>query len=81
MKFERAKTVSFVVLLGMWTYFRHYLNLVMLYSIWTEFDTIPYVSSASLIFIRRMADVSAACTPESTRSSGRPRTASGWCGG
>ncbi|THH08649.1 hypothetical protein EW145_g2568 [Phellinidium pouzarii] len=38
---ERTKAVSFVFFIGIWTYFRHYLNVVMLHSIWTEFDLIP----------------------------------------
>ncbi|KZV72106.1 longevity assurance proteins LAG1/LAC1 [Peniophora sp. CONT] len=41
LRLERAKVVSFVVFLGVWTYFRHYLNLVMLWSVYTEFETIP----------------------------------------
>lgn len=44
MKMERAKFVSFVVFIGFWTYFRHYLNIVILWSVWTEFDLIPEVS-------------------------------------
>ncbi|KAI0702904.1 longevity assurance proteins LAG1 LAC1 [Cytidiella melzeri] len=40
-QWKRAKVISFVVFLCIWTYFRHYLNLVMLWSIWTEFDLIP----------------------------------------
>lgn len=44
MKMERAKFASFVVFIGFWTYFRHYLNIVILWSVWTEFDLIPEVS-------------------------------------
>ncbi|KAJ7758965.1 longevity assurance proteins LAG1 LAC1 [Mycena maculata] len=40
-QWERAKLVSFVFFVGVWTYFRHYLNLVILWSVWTEFDLIP----------------------------------------
>jgi acyl-CoA-dependent ceramide synthase len=31
----------FVIFIGFWTYFRHYLNLVMLYSVYKDFDLIP----------------------------------------
>jgi len=40
-QWERAKVVSFVFFVGVWTYFRHYLNLVVLWSVWTEFDLVP----------------------------------------
>ncbi|PBL02421.1 longevity assurance proteins LAG1/LAC1 [Armillaria gallica] len=40
-QWERAKVVSFALFIGIWTYFRHILNLVILYSVWTEFDLIP----------------------------------------
>lgn len=40
-QWERAKVVSFVVFVGVWTYFRHYLNLVILWSVWNEFHLIP----------------------------------------
>jgi len=43
-QYERAKAVSFVFFVGVWTYFRHYLNLVMLWSVWTEFDLMPETS-------------------------------------
>jgi len=33
-------------------YFRHYLNLVMLYSVYKDFDLIPYVS----LFLTRAVD-------------------------
>jgi len=42
--YERTKVVSFVVFLGVWTYFRHYLNIVMLWSVWTQFDLMPETS-------------------------------------
>lgn len=41
LQFTRAKLVTFITFLGVWTYFRHYLNLVMLWSVWYEFDLIP----------------------------------------
>ncbi|KAJ7764969.1 longevity assurance proteins LAG1 LAC1 [Mycena maculata] len=40
-QWERAKIVSFVIFVGVWTYFRHYLNLVILWSVWNEFDLVP----------------------------------------
>ncbi len=38
-------------------YFRHILNLVILYSVWTEFDLIPYVNlfSVTLLLILSVA--------------------------
>jgi len=44
MKFTNAKVVSFITFLVSWTYFRHYLNLWILWSVWTEFDLIPETS-------------------------------------
>ncbi|KAL0949463.1 hypothetical protein HGRIS_009517 [Hohenbuehelia grisea] len=44
-QWERAKIVSFAVFSVVWTYFRHYLNLVILYSVWTEFNLIPEASN------------------------------------
>ncbi|KAJ6539437.1 TLC domain-containing protein [Mycena capillaripes] len=41
LQLERAKVVSFGVFVVLWTYFRHYLNLVILWSVWTEFDLVP----------------------------------------
>ncbi|KDQ64565.1 hypothetical protein JAAARDRAFT_166964 [Jaapia argillacea MUCL 33604] len=35
------KIVAFGVFTCVWTYFRHYLNLVMLWSVWYEFDLLP----------------------------------------
>jgi acyl-CoA-dependent ceramide synthase len=66
MDWKRAKTVSFAILLGMWTYFRHYLNLVMLYSIWIEFDLMPCVCSMSHLG-RCMADLSPAARRETSK--------------
>lgn len=44
MQREFAKTVTFAGLLVAWTYFRIYLNLNILRSIWFEFDLIPCVA-------------------------------------
>ncbi|KAL8277686.1 hypothetical protein RQP46_009959 [Phenoliferia psychrophenolica] len=38
---QHTSEVSFVALLLVWTYMRHYLNCVILWSVWTEFDLIP----------------------------------------
>ncbi|KZT20364.1 longevity assurance proteins LAG1/LAC1, partial [Neolentinus lepideus HHB14362 ss-1] len=38
---SRYKIVSFVVFVAVWTYFRHYLNLVILWSVYSEFDLMP----------------------------------------
>ncbi|KAL4076069.1 longevity assurance proteins LAG1 LAC1 [Scleroderma citrinum] len=40
-KWERSKLVAFLLFMLTWTYFRHYLNIIILWSIWTEFDFIP----------------------------------------
>jgi len=37
---ERTSNTLFVIFIGVWTYFRHYLNLVMLYSVYKDFDLI-----------------------------------------
>ncbi|KIJ70047.1 hypothetical protein HYDPIDRAFT_121394 [Hydnomerulius pinastri MD-312] len=44
MRYDRTKVITFGIFLCVWTYFRHYLNIVMLWSIWTEFDLIPEAS-------------------------------------
>ncbi|KAG6336842.1 hypothetical protein ID866_2238 [Astraeus odoratus] len=44
MKWERSKSVAFALFICAWTYFRHYLNIVVLWSVWTEFDLIPETS-------------------------------------
>ena len=44
MQLEVAKTVTFCGLLVAWTYFRIYLNLNILWSVWFEFDLIPCVT-------------------------------------
>ncbi|KAJ3843399.1 longevity assurance proteins LAG1/LAC1 [Lentinula raphanica] len=38
---DRAKVVSFVIFIFIWTYFRHILNFYILYSVWFEYDMIP----------------------------------------
>ncbi|KIJ20248.1 hypothetical protein PAXINDRAFT_160852 [Paxillus involutus ATCC 200175] len=40
LQLTRAKLVAFVSFLCIWTYFRHYLNIIILWSVWTEFDLI-----------------------------------------
>ncbi|KAA1466434.1 longevity assurance proteins LAG1/LAC1 [Dentipellis sp. KUC8613] len=40
-QWNRAKIFVFVFFLCIWTYFRHYLNWVMLWSVWKEFDLMP----------------------------------------
>ncbi|KAH8103443.1 TLC domain-containing protein [Cristinia sonorae] len=44
MRFERAKIVAVIVFCGIWTYFRHYLNIVMLWSVWNEFELMTETS-------------------------------------
>ncbi|KAF5363341.1 hypothetical protein D9756_000463 [Leucocoprinus leucothites] len=43
-QWNRAKIVAFVFFMGVWTYFRHYLNLVILWSVWNEYDLVPETS-------------------------------------
>jgi len=38
---EPASTPFFAVFVGVWTYFRHYLNLWILWAVYTQFDLIP----------------------------------------
>jgi len=38
---ETTKSFTFVTFFVIWTYFRHWLNLRMLWSVWTEFELIP----------------------------------------
>ncbi|PAV20831.1 longevity assurance s LAG1 LAC1 [Pyrrhoderma noxium] len=38
---ERTKIVTFAVFTVIWTYFRHWLNIVILHSVWIHFDLIP----------------------------------------
>lgn len=44
MQRETAKVITFCALIVAWTYFRIYLNLNILWSVWFEFDLIPYVT-------------------------------------
>ncbi|KAJ7068362.1 longevity assurance proteins LAG1/LAC1 [Mycena amicta] len=41
LRFERAKVFSFLGFTFVWAFFRHYLNFVILWSVWNEFDLIP----------------------------------------
>ncbi|KAN0097511.1 sphingosine N-acyltransferase lac1 [Tylopilus felleus] len=41
LQLTHAKLVAFLTFLCIWTYFRHYLNIVMLWSVWYEFDLAP----------------------------------------
>ncbi|KAJ7211269.1 longevity assurance proteins LAG1/LAC1 [Mycena pura] len=41
LQMDRAKVVSLAIFTYVWTYFRHYLNLVILWSVWTEVDRVP----------------------------------------
>lgn len=43
-QWEYTKVTVFILFLGVWTYFRLYLNVVMLSSVWTEFDFMPISS-------------------------------------
>jgi len=43
---DKAKTYAFALFIMIWTYFRHYLNLRILWSVWYEFDLIPESSKA-----------------------------------
>lgn len=43
MQREVAKVFAFAGLVVAWTYFRIYLSLTILWSVWFEFDLIPYV--------------------------------------
>jgi len=38
---DTAKLYAFAFFMCVWTYFRHYLNLRMLWSVWSEFHLIP----------------------------------------
>ncbi|EJU06038.1 longevity assurance proteins LAG1/LAC1 [Dacryopinax primogenitus] len=40
LKLDRISVISFIWFIGVWTYMRHYLNLRMLYSVWTQFELI-----------------------------------------
>ncbi|KAI9448029.1 longevity assurance proteins LAG1/LAC1 [Lactarius indigo] len=41
LNWEYSQNIVFVIFIGVWTYFRHYLNLVMLWSVYKDFDLIP----------------------------------------
>jgi len=41
LRWERSQNVVFLIFIAIWTYFRHYLNLVMLWSVYKDFDLIP----------------------------------------
>jgi very-long-chain ceramide synthase len=41
LQMDKSKSVAFAGLLVAWTYFRHALNLKILYSVWFEFDLVP----------------------------------------
>lgn len=43
-QYDKTKVFVFSILLVLWTYFRHYLNIVMLWSVWTQFDLMPETS-------------------------------------
>ncbi|KAH9951612.1 longevity assurance proteins LAG1 LAC1 [Amylocystis lapponica] len=43
-QWERSKVATFAIFVVIWTYFRHWQNLVILHSVWTEFDLIPATS-------------------------------------
>ncbi|KAF9818300.1 hypothetical protein IEO21_02815 [Rhodonia placenta] len=43
-QYDRLKVVLYIVFVCIWTYFRHWLNLVILWSVWTEFDLMPETS-------------------------------------
>ncbi|KAJ7590944.1 longevity assurance proteins LAG1 LAC1 [Mycena floridula] len=40
-QYDRAKVVSFAIMVVTWTYFRHLLNFKILYSVWFEYDLRP----------------------------------------
>ncbi|KAJ7276490.1 TLC domain-containing protein [Mycena haematopus] len=44
LQLERPKVVSFAIFVCLWTYFRHYLNLVILWSVWTEYGLAPEIA-------------------------------------
>ncbi|KAG8836214.1 hypothetical protein FRC17_008950 [Serendipita sp. 399] len=41
LQMQRTKTIAFAWFTCVWTYGRHYLNIWILYSVWTEWDLIP----------------------------------------
>ncbi|EIW79356.1 longevity assurance proteins LAG1 LAC1 [Coniophora puteana RWD-64-598 SS2] len=40
MRWEKSKTVAYIILLITWTYFRQWLNLKILWSVWFEYDLV-----------------------------------------
>lgn len=38
LELQRTSEASFVFFLGIWTYFRHYQNIRILFSVWNEYD-------------------------------------------
>lgn len=48
MQYQRSSEIAFAVLLCVWTYFRHYQNLRILWSVWTEYDV--YVPEEARVF-------------------------------
>ncbi|THH19865.1 hypothetical protein EW146_g1403 [Bondarzewia mesenterica] len=53
MGYDSVKTLMFIFFLSIWTYFRHYLNIVILWSVWKEFDLIP----AAAKYFRPLDDI------------------------
>jgi len=47
-KYQRSSEVVFGIMLCTWTYFRHYLNLKILWSVWTQYDV--YVPATARYF-------------------------------
>lgn len=47
---EKWSAAPFAFFVGVWTYARHYLNILILYSVWTEFDLIPAYERQGLDF-------------------------------
>lgn len=44
MQWNQAKMYAYVTFMGFWTYFRHYLNLKILWSVWFEcYNMVPCV--------------------------------------
>jgi len=41
LQLETTAAVVFAIFVPIWSYLRHYLNIVILWSVWTEFDLIP----------------------------------------
>jgi len=41
LELEKITTFAFGFFVCVWTYLRHYLNIVILWSVWTQFDLVP----------------------------------------